>query len=300
MFNRNLTRLISVLGVWALATWIGGVWGGHGWTVRAQETSDSPPVQLGLPYVQPVYGDELLSPHFYLTDGLEFSLRSGALFPLGQGTLERRVDAAWQFEASVIQPVKIHPNGWECFWELGAGYIQWEGDTGRLITSGIFQQSVFSPPQFFENFQSTRLVRIIHRYGFASVGASWPVPMPHGTWRLTARVGSRLGSAKGKFENRPTADLQNAVDDAISGGADPGQFIFNSDVNTSDISIGLFVNVGLSAWIPDVWLGAWHLGDVAIGAEVGFAHDWIDFGDFNRSDNGIGSVGTLLTIGLYH
>lgn len=268
--------------------------------VQGDHGSGGPNVRLGLPYVRQAYGDEGFSPHFFLTDGLEFSLRSGALFPLGQGTLERRVRAAWQFEASLVQPVAVHPNGWECFWEIGAGYTQWEGDRGRLVTSGTFRENVFSSPQFLESFYETRLVRIIHRYGFAALGASWPLNVPHGDWRLTARLGTRLGSAKGKFDNRPTDELQSLADDAIAGGADPAQFEFNSDVNTSDISVGLFGSIGLSGWIPDVWLGAWHLGDVAIGAEVSFGHDWIDFGDFNRSDNGIGSVGTLLTIGLYH
>ncbi len=262
--------------------------------------SSEPVVRLGVPYVREAGRGELFSPHLFFTDGKELRVRSGALFPLGQGTLERRVRAAWQIETALIQPYRIHEGGWECFWELGIGYAQWEGDRGRLVTSGIFQTSALSEPQFIEQFHATRLKRLIHRYGFLAVGASWPVPAPRGSWRLTLRLGSRLGSVRAKFDNQPTPELQDAVDAAIGAGADPSQFVFNSDVNSSDVSVGLFGNVGLNGWIPDVWLGAWHLGDVSVGLEVGLGHDWMDFGDFNGSDGGIGSVSTLLTIGLYH
>jgi hypothetical protein len=306
MWVTDLGRLATTI-LFALALWR---------TVGAQEpqpgalpSAASPATDYllpstTLPYVQAAYGDEAYSPHFSLTQGLEFTLRSGAVFPLGHGTLERNMDAGWKLEGSLVQPWWEHPLGWTGFVEIGAGLTFWSGDDGRISTSGTFRSSPTEEPLFLEDFQRTRAERIVNRYGLAAIGATWyPAglnPEGESRWRITTRLGARLGSARGQFDRDPSPALRDAVDEAINAGADPQEFEVDSDVNHSDVSVGLFGSLAVGATYHDVWLGGWHLGDVKLQFEVELGHDWIDFGDFNKSDSGLGSVGALFTLGLLH
>ena len=264
---------------------------------NAPATRDAP----ALPYVQEQRSDTLATPHFFITDNVEFMLRTGAIYPLGHGTMERRVTGGWRLEGSVLQSIQSPWANVGCFWELGLGLSLWDGDSGRLITSGVFRQSLFSPNQFLADMYRTRLERLWQRYGFVALGTNWYVNGMFGTpWRIAARVGTRLGSARAKFDRMPSTALDEAVASAIAGGASPDGFEFDSDVNDSDVFVGLFGSIAVRTVWHDVWLGAWHLGDVSLGAELEFGHDWMDFGDFSRSDGGVGFFGTLITIGLYH
>ncbi len=265
------------------------------------EPTGSPAHALpSLPYVQATGSEPSVGPHLYLSDGAEFYLRAGALYPFGRGTLERRVTAGWRLEGSLVQAMWAPWSDLGCFWELGLGVSYWAGDRGRLVTSGVFRPSLFAPGQYVADMYRVRLKRIWQRYGFAAVGASWYYDVFGAPWRITARLGTRLGSARARFDRTPSPALNAAVQAAVAGGASPDGFDFDSDVNDSDVFVGLFGSVAVGTVWHDVWLGAWHLGDVTVSAEVELGHDWMDFGDFSRSDGGIGYLGTMITVGFYH
>jgi hypothetical protein len=222
--------------------------------------------------------------------GHGFTIRTGVIASsVGGGTFDDHLDrAGWTIEVMVRQPLGCR-NQTLWFWEAGGLYLHNPGDKQTVVTSGTIVPDN-DDPVFLNNFMETRL-KLFQRAG-VQIGTGLLLFSDgfHGDNLLTLRGGFRFGHARGRFDQVPTPELQELIDDA-------NDFELFDDVTNSDQYFGLYAALELGiASIP----ARIPRGEFRVSGGVIYDYTWFDLGDYGRDDSGLATLSPIITFTLLH
>ena len=241
-------------------------------------------------------------PHSYFGhDILGFYVQSGAVVPLGDGFLEERLETGWTVQVGMREVLCCPGPGVMLFQEFGGHYAANGGDNVPLVFSGFFQG--LDPPDDhvheFDELITTRLIDIQRVGWHYALGGYWRLLGPYSRnapeTRLKFRSGIRAGALQARFQKTTNPDVIAGVAEhfdhgharvelSTDGGEDPELFF------------GVFVDVGLEIACHEVCSAGRRRGTLFFGADVEFAHDWFDLGDYGEGDDGLGSFTPMLSM----
>jgi hypothetical protein len=236
-------------------------------------------------------------------------LKSGASIPIGGGVLEEATNTGWTIQLGLRAPIGRTDRPLSFFGEFGGDYTANDGNRQPVITSGAFMGGLPIPDDHvhpLQDFFETRFVELRRGGIHTALGANyfptiWNTQLSRSV-ALTGRLGLRAGSVSTSFHHTATPSLQDLM--VTHGplpeghGHDPRFFSFFSDVKKAELYFGLFGSVGMNVTYYSVNVAGFYLGQVTLGAEVEFGHDWFGLGDFDRGDHGLATVTPMLSVGF--
>jgi hypothetical protein len=240
-------------------------------------------------------------------------VKGGPVFTLGSGFLEDRLKTGWTVQAGVREPLWSLGSGTQIFWDFGGGYATNRGDGTPVLIQGFFQgqDPADDHVHFSQNgaltaaavgvgasgdLMNTTLHELERVSIHAAIGGSFPLDSWHATDGLRTQVNVRLGLRAGGID----PDYEKAFLPEIAAGiaehfGHGHQTIFVSTDGGEDpeLFFGLFTSIGVSTTYQARY------STVTLGAEVEFARDWFDLGDYTQFGHyGLGTVTPMLTLGL--
>lgn len=244
----------------------------------------------------------------------EVYFRTGPVFTLGGGFLERAVQTGWTFHFGLHEPFWSPRPSLVVFHEAGGAYTFNRGERIPVVSQGFFQGQ--DPPDdhvhFLQNgvlvagqegsgdFITSRLEEL-HRLGFQyNLGASfYPTALNERADRdlhFTVRGGFRIGWMDADYDTQLFPQIAEGIAAHFGHGH---KSVFMSTFGGKDPHwfIGVFGSVGAHFTWRDVSL-LFRSTDVTVGVEVEFTHDWMSLGDYRRGDHGLSTISPLVNFAL--
>jgi len=204
--------------------------------------------------------------------------QSGPTFVLGKGLLAEQQKVGYAITGGVRQPVGQGLGSSHVFVDLGGSYLSAFGELERLLAGDefrVFDNSLVGtvPDAFSETLTEVR--RGAAHFG---VGCYWGGPIDDRCLdpqvRFSTTLGGRLGHVRGRFQQIQLVDPA------------PGNRLVEASFSKTDTVGGLY-------WKTEAVLLSRHtaLGNMQWTLDGEFAHDWVDFGGFEK--RGLGTAAIL-------
>ncbi len=205
--------------------------------------------------------------------------QSGPTFVLGKGLLAEQQKVGYAITGGVRQPVGRGLGSSHVFVDLGGSYLSAFGELERLVPGQEFspgdRDGTLVPDAFSE-----RLTEVRRGSAHFGVGCYWGSPIDDRCSdpqvRLSTTLGGRLAHVRGRFlDEQIKLPPQN-----------PGGVGFTPAYSRTDTVGGLY-------WKTEAVLLSRHtaLGNMQWTLDGEFAHDWVDFGGFEK--RGLGTAAIL-------
>ncbi len=219
--------------------------------------------------------------------GMTF-VKTGPAFALDQGFFKSS-DTGWSIAGGVRQPLAGRgPDGF-VFLDLGGSFLTIAGNAELRPTPGTYvvigpAGPVSATP--LSDLLNAQLVELNRASVDAAMGWQRTPNGPGGGLGMMFRFGGRFGHINGAFR-----EFNSATTDALIAGLAADQTsVLLEDYSNTDTFAGLFFGAGLTLLNTDYYSAAFGPMGVAIGAEVEYSHDWIDFGNYQDSGFSTGAV----------
>lgn len=202
--------------------------------------------------------------------------QSGPTFVLGKGLLAEKQKVGYAITGGVRQPVGRGLGSSHVFVDLGGSYLSAFGQLERLVPGDEFTPLgilVRTVPDAF----SERLTEVRRGSAHCGVGCYWGSPIDDRCSdpqvRFSTTLGGRLGHVRGRFQQTQLEDpaLGNRLVASFSKTDTVGGLYWKAEA----VLIRRHTALGLMQWTLD--------GE--------FAHDWVDFGGFEK--RGLGTAAIL-------
>lgn len=240
-------------------------------------------------------------------------IKGGPVFTLGSGFLEDRLKTGWTVQAGVREPLWSLGSSTQIFCDFGGGYATNRGDGAPVLIQGFFQGQ--DPADNHVHFSrggvltaaavsagasgdlmNTSLQELERVSFHAAIGGSF-VPASLNAidglqTSFNVRLGLRAGGIDPDYEKAFLPEIATGIVDHLGHGH---QSIFLSTDGGEDpeLFFGLFTSVGMSTTYQARY------STVTLGAELEFARDWFDLGDYSQFGHyGLGTVTPMLTLGF--
>jgi hypothetical protein len=118
--------------------------------------------------------------------------------------------------------------------------------------------------------------------------------------QFNGRIGLLWGHARATYQQTPTSQLQSLVADLIAGGADPANLQTQTSIDRSDSYFGLLTSLGVSFNRFNVVLGCFEFGEMAVGIDVQYMHEWINLKDYNSGSRGLSTLAPMATFRILY
>lgn len=240
-------------------------------------------------------------------------VKGGPVFMLGSGFLEDRLKTGWTVQAGVREPLWTLDSGTQIFCDFGGGYATNRGDGSPVLIQGFFQG--IDPADDHVHFSQNGVLTAaalpaggsgdlmkttlheLERVSFhAAIGGSFAPASLNANdglrTQMNVRVGMRAGGIDPDYEKAFLPEIDAGIA-AHLGHGHQNIFVSTDGGEDPELFFGLFTSVGVST----TYHGRY--SNVTLGAEVEFARDWFDLGDYTLSGNyGFGTVTPMVTLGF--
>ncbi len=227
--------------------------------------------------------------------------KSGVFGVAGSGDFENIFNGGWTAQVGYRDWLNPNNPGSGNFVEFGGGFtVNSRGSRKRGTVGGVFHAAGDDHDHPLDELFQVQLQDAYRGFVQAAVGHAFEPMRIRNSERhllqLSLRGGGRIGHLSASFDREPTSGLQAVIDDHLAHGHTADGLEFRSTVKTQDTDTygGLFGSIGAGLLYYDVYWGDWCLGDLAVEAEVEFAHDWINLAGFD--DSGLGMVAGMFTV----
>lgn len=242
-----------------------------------------------------------------LTDYHDVFVRSGPVFSLGGGVLNDGLKTGWAIESGLQLPLFDVPTGGGplgFFLELGGEYAD-NHRSGPLVDPGdtFFCLLCHHDDKVSELYQTQ--ITDVQRVAFqaALAGSYFPAffdpaanqPRLSLTWDL----GMRAGVGIAHFNYTPTAIRALTQQLYIANHFNVAELPTRTSGDQTGFLFGLYGSLGVGITFPNVSVSQYTLGDVTVGAQVQFAHDWINLRGADDT-YGLGTLTPLFSVALHY
>jgi hypothetical protein len=240
-------------------------------------------------------------------------IKSGPVFTLGSGFLEDRLKTGWTVQAGVREPLWSLGSGAQIFCDFGGGYATNSGDGTPVLIQGFYQG--IDPPDDHVHFSrngvltaaalpaggsgdlmNTTLHKLERLSFHAAIGGSLSPAALNASdglqTQLNVRLGMRAGGIDPDYEKAFLPEIATGIVDHLGHGHQ-NIFVSTDGGEDPELFFGLFTSVGVSTTYQARY------STVTLGAELEFARDWFDLGDYTQFGHyGLGTVTPMLTLGF--
>jgi hypothetical protein len=225
-------------------------------------------------------------------------MKGGLVFPIGRGPLPDQVRTGWAMQFGVRELITSPGQETALFLNFGGGYVENHGGGSAVVTSGFLHGNEPSENQIhpLNDFFATHIREMQRGNLLVSLdGEYYPARWNQlGTRRVhfDVRGGMRIGALHVDYDQTPTPALNNLIP-TITGHR---TLEFTNNAAAFDQPFGLFTSVGVGVTYADVQFWVFHFADVSLQAELEFAHDWINLGDYAHGERSLWTVSPLLAL----
>ena len=228
------------------------------------------------------HGDDCAFPSF----GWQF--KSGPAFTLGDGFFAEKRRVGYQIAFGIREP--FLPNDRRFFFDFGGSYLSAYGQERPVTVEGSIEGGVLGR-RTLEDFLDLSLSELSRASGQVAFGWYFDVvDCDVCRSRFAARVGGRVSHVRGHFDEIPTADLRDEINNSIAAGEN---FVLEKDLpfKMTDTSPGIFGGIEF-AIDRRVSRGV----NVSFLVDGEFANDFVNFRGFSKQ--GLPTASLLLGINV--
>lgn len=237
----------------------------------------------------------------------ELLISAGTVSPIGDQQLDNHLLTGWGIQGAVRHIWCMSTDTWVPFSEFGGGFAENGAIRSYVTTSGYLIDSEplgATTSYFLEDFYQSTLRDLRRATIHAALGAyylprRWQQPGVRAV-QFNARGGLHWGHARATFQQVPTGDLEALVAALVAGGASPENLTTQTNIDLSDSYFGMFTSLGVSYNRFNVVFGCFEFGEVAIGIDVQYTHEWISLKDYNDGSRGLSTLAPMATFRILY